>query len=64
MALEEILRTRSIRIKKGHKLYPYCDKASLLSKNLYNVTNHHIKQVFSGLQKYAEDRYPNENKAN
>ena len=62
MAIEKILRTQSIRIKKGHKLYPYCDKASLLSKNLYNVTNYHIKQVFSGLQKDTEDRYPNENK--
>ena len=30
MAIEKILRTQSIRIKKGHKLYPYCDKASLL----------------------------------
>ncbi|MGO1369377.1 RNA-guided endonuclease InsQ/TnpB family protein [Senegalia sp. (in: firmicutes)] len=58
---EKILRTQSIRIKKGHNLYNYCDDMCLFSKNLYNTTNFYIRQVFSGIKKDIEKREENEN---
>ncbi|QGH36164.1 IS200/IS605 family element transposase accessory protein TnpB [Gracilibacillus salitolerans] len=40
-------RTQQIRIKKGHRLYHYCDHITFLAKNLYNATNFHIRQIFT-----------------
>ncbi|MFD2655033.1 RNA-guided endonuclease InsQ/TnpB family protein [Gracilibacillus thailandensis] len=40
-------RTQQIRIKKGHRLYTYCDQLTFLAKNLYNATNFHIRQIFT-----------------
>ncbi|MGO1528018.1 MAG: RNA-guided endonuclease InsQ/TnpB family protein [Senegalia sp. (in: firmicutes)] len=57
---EKILRTQSIRIKKSHNLYDYCDNMCFLSKNLYNTTNFYIRQVFSGIKKDIEKREENE----
>lgn len=57
---EKILRTQSIRIKKSHNLYDYCDNMCFLSKNLYNTTNFYIRQVFSGIKKEEFKREENE----
>ena len=57
---DKILRTQSIRIKKGHKLYNYCASMCFLSKNLYNTSNFYVRQVFSGLKKDTSDRQENE----
>lgn len=57
---DKILRTQSIRIKKGHRLYTYCDSMCFLSKNLYNTTNFYIRQIFSGLKKDKVSRQDNE----
>ncbi len=53
-------RIVQIRIKKSHALFQFCDNACFASKNLYNVGNFHIRQVFSGLQKEPEFRHQNE----
>lgn len=44
-------RTLHIRIKPGHRFFGYCDKMCYESKNLYNSTNYHFRQVFSGFSK-------------
>lgn len=53
-------RAMSVRIKKGHKLYPYFNDLSKKVNNLYNVTNFFVRQVFSGIMKDTADRQPNE----
>ncbi len=55
-----IVRTQSIRIKKSHKLYDYCDNMCFQSKNLYNTTNFYFRQAFTGLKKVDEERHENE----
>ncbi|WP_058305762.1 RNA-guided endonuclease InsQ/TnpB family protein [Gracilibacillus massiliensis] len=45
--VKNVYRTQQIRIKKGHRLYPYCDQLTFLAKNLYNATNFHIRQIFT-----------------
>ena len=54
-----IVRTQSIRIKKGNKLYDYCDGMCFQSKNLYNSTNFYFRQAFTGLQKESKERHEN-----
>lgn len=36
-------------IKSSHILYNYCDNVCFRSKNLYNLANYYIRQVFIGL---------------
>lgn len=55
-----MLRTQQIKIKKGHKMYPYFDDISFKAKNLYNVGNFYLRQCLTGLKKDAEDLTPNE----
>jgi len=43
-------RTSRMQIKKGHKLYPYFFEMCTNSKNMYNVTNFHIRQVYTALK--------------
>lgn len=57
---DKTLRTMEIRIKKGHKLYPYFDDMCFKSKNLYNITNFYVRQVFSGIKKDPVLRQINE----
>ena len=53
-----MLRTQQIKIKKGHKMYPYFDDISFKAKNLYNVGNFYLRQCLTGLKKDAEDLTP------
>ncbi|MBK5252735.1 MAG: transposase [Peptostreptococcaceae bacterium] len=53
-------RTVQIRIKKTHSLFQFCDNACFASKNLYNVGNFHIRQIFSGLKKEPGTLHQNE----
>ncbi|HBI04032.1 MAG TPA: transposase [Paenibacillaceae bacterium] len=50
---KNMYNTQQIRIKKGHRFYPYCEKMSSLAKNLYNATNFHIRQIFTA---FNEDK--------
>ena len=60
---EQELRSFGIRIRNGHRLYQYCDDLCYQSKNLYNVTNYFVRQVFSGIRKPERQRFPNEREA-
>ena len=53
-------RTMSIRIKKGHRLFPYFEDLTLHTCNLYNSTNFYVRQVFTGLSKDPALRHANE----
>ncbi|HAX74099.1 MAG TPA: transposase [Firmicutes bacterium] len=44
-------RTYAYRIKQSHPLFSYCDTMCLNAKNMYNVTQFHIRQVMTGVQK-------------
>lgn len=46
--------TQQIRIKKGHRMYEYCDRMTFLAKNLYNATNFHIRQIFTAFDEGKE----------
>lgn len=48
--------TYQIRIKKGHKFFPYCDEMCFNSKNLFNTTNFYIRQIFSAFN--TENQHP------
>jgi len=58
-----MLRTMQIRVKNGHKMYPYFDDICLKAKNLYNVGNFYIRQCLTGLKKDVKDLTPNEKDA-
>src|SRR5690606_2934452 len=47
-----VYRTYQIRIKKGHRLYPYLDESCRNAKNLYNTTNFYIRQLFTALKQH------------
>ena len=51
---------RQILIKKGHRFYPYCERMTGNAKNLYNIANFYIRQVYSGIQKDVSERHENE----
>ncbi len=55
-----VLRSQQIRIKKGHPLYNYCDQMCFNAKNLYNIGNFYIRQVFTGLKKDPSEQEVNE----
>lgn len=42
-------RTLQFRINSKHNLFSYCDTITFNSKNLYNVANFYIRQVYTGL---------------
>ncbi|WP_416828935.1 RNA-guided endonuclease InsQ/TnpB family protein [Ectobacillus polymachus] len=50
MKKEKEYATYQIRIKKGHKLYPYFLEMCQNAKNLYNTTNFYIRQVYTALR--------------
>jgi putative transposase len=43
-------KTFQIRIKKGHRLFPYFQQMCHDAKNMYNTTNFYIRQVFTALR--------------
>jgi putative transposase len=42
-------RAYQIRVKRGHPLYEYFTVMSHNAKNLYNVGNYYIRQVYTAL---------------
>ncbi|QST02066.1 IS200/IS605 family element transposase accessory protein TnpB (plasmid) [Pontibacillus sp. ALD_SL1] len=42
--------TQQIWIKKGHKMYGYCQSSCQNAKNMYNTTNFYIRQVFTAFK--------------
>lgn len=46
--------THQIRVKKGHKMYPYFQNMTQNAKNLYNTTNFYIRQVFTSFTQEKE----------
>ncbi|WP_051633536.1 RNA-guided endonuclease InsQ/TnpB family protein [Bacillus sp. UNC41MFS5] len=44
-------RSYKIQIHLEHKLFDYCDSLCFKAKNLYNVTNYYIRQVYTALKK-------------
>lgn len=47
-----VYRTYQVRIKKGHRLFPYLDESCRNAKNLYNTTNFYIRQLFTALKQH------------
>ena len=47
-------RTYQIRVKKGHRLYPYLETISRKTNNLYNTTNFFIRQIYTSLTQEKE----------
>ena len=47
-------------IKPGHRLFDYFDNMCFLSKNLYNIPNFYIRQIYTGISKCPADREKNE----
>ncbi|MBT2737874.1 RNA-guided endonuclease TnpB family protein [Bacillus sp. ISL-7] len=44
-------RSYKIQIQPGHELFDYCDSLCFKAKNLYNITNYYIRQVYTALKK-------------
>ncbi|MFJ7729641.1 RNA-guided endonuclease InsQ/TnpB family protein [Neobacillus sp. NPDC097160] len=44
-------RSYKIQIHPEHKLFDYCDSLCFKAKNLYNITNYYIRQVYTALRK-------------
>ena len=40
-----------IQIHPDHELFEYCDSLCFKAKNLYNITNYYIRQVYTALKK-------------
>jgi putative transposase len=40
-----------IQIHPDHELFHYCDSLCFKAKNLYNITNYYIRQVYTALKK-------------
>ena len=50
-----------INIKPKHPLFEFCDTATQMTKNMYNVANFYIRNTMTGLAKEAGKRTSNEN---
>lgn len=48
--MEKEYVTQQIRIKNGHRMYPYFQTMCENSKNLYNATNFYIRQIYTALR--------------
>ncbi|MEH7373946.1 RNA-guided endonuclease InsQ/TnpB family protein [Neobacillus drentensis] len=44
-------RSYKIQIQPEHELFDYCDSLCFKAKNLYNITNYYIRQVYTALNK-------------
>ena len=53
-------RVVKFEVNKKHRLYPYFEDCTIKAKNLYNVTNFHIRQVMTGIKKEPSKRQDNE----
>ena len=43
-------RAYKIQIHPEHELFDYCDSLCFKAKNLYNITNYYIRQVFTAVK--------------
>ena len=53
-------RVVKFEVDEKHRLYPYFENCTQKAKNLYNVTNFHIRQVMTGIKKEPSERQENE----
>lgn len=53
-------RTIQMRVKPSHSLYNYFNEVCFNSKNLYNIANFYIRQIYTGLSKPENDRQENQ----
>ncbi|WP_190284802.1 RNA-guided endonuclease InsQ/TnpB family protein [Bacillus sp. S3] len=44
-------RSYKIQIHPQHELFEYCDSLCFKAKNLYNITNYYIRQVYTSVRK-------------
>jgi putative transposase len=44
-------RSYKIQIHSEHELFDYCDSLCFKAKNLYNITNYYIRQVYTAFKK-------------
>lgn len=56
----KVIRVQQIKIKEGHKLYPYFDDLTFKAKNLYNTANYYTRQCLTGAKKDILKITPNE----
>ncbi|MDF2854933.1 MAG: transposase [Neobacillus sp.] len=46
-----LYKSFKIQIHPGHELFDYCDSLCFKSKNLYNITNYYIRQVYTAFKR-------------
>jgi len=51
---EKVYKTHQVIINHKMDLYSYLEKSIRNSNNLYNATNFHIRQLYTGLTKEGE----------
>jgi len=44
-----------IQIHPEHELFDFCDSLCFKAKNLYNITNYYIRQVYTALKKETQN---------
>lgn len=49
--VDEMYSAYKIQIHPDHELFDYCDSLCFKAKNLYNITNYYIRQVYTALKK-------------
>ena len=54
-------RTRQIRIKKGHRFYPYCENICLASAKLYNRGTYLMRQYATAIDRIEKEEELTEN---
>ncbi|MBQ7727949.1 MAG: hypothetical protein IJT60_05150, partial [Clostridia bacterium] len=50
-----------INIKPKHPQFEFCETATQMAKNMYNVANFYIRNTMTGLAKKPAERTDNEN---
>ena len=52
--VNEMYSAYKIQIHPDHDLFEYCDTLCFKAKNLYNITNYYIRQVYTAHKKGNE----------
>ncbi|WP_144553941.1 RNA-guided endonuclease TnpB family protein [Bacillus sp. X1(2014)] len=53
--MNKTYRSYKIQIQPKHELFDYCDSLCFKAKNLYNITNYYIRQVYTALKKETKN---------
>ncbi|TDL71200.1 transposase [Rhodococcus qingshengii] len=53
--VNEMYSAYKIQIHPDHELFHYCDSLCFKAKNLYNITNYYIRQVYTALNKETQN---------